>query len=82
MYFYLLQNWQNSKRNSPLWEQYIERLSEYMESSGKGYKNHAATIRRWANADKKKEEPPVRNRVYGVEEKPYDRDYRRSPGGH
>ena len=36
-----------------LWEQYIERLSEYMESSGKGYKNHAATIRRWANADKK-----------------------------
>ena len=65
-----------------LWEQYIERLSEYMESSGKGYKNHAATIRRWANADKRKEEPPVRNRDYGVEEKPYDRDYRRSPGGH
>ena len=45
-----------------LWEQYIERLSEYMESSGKGYKNHAATIRCWANADKKKEEPPARNR--------------------
>ena len=38
------------------WEQYIERLSEYMESSGKGYKNHAATIRRCVNADKKKEE--------------------------
>lgn len=51
-----------------LWEQYIERLSEYMESSGKGYKNHAATIRRWANADKKKEEPPARNRDYSVEE--------------
>ena len=49
-------------------EQYIERLSEYMESSGKGYKNHAATIRRWANADKKKEEPPARNRDYSVEE--------------
>ena len=51
-----------------LWEQYIERLSEYMESSGKGYKNHAATIRRWANADKKKEEVPARNRDYSVEE--------------
>jgi hypothetical protein len=51
-----------------LWEQYIERLSEYMESSGKGYKNHAATIRRWANADKKKEEPSARNRDYSVEE--------------
>ena len=51
-----------------LWEQYIERLSEYMESSGKGYKTHAATIRRWANADKKKEEPPARNRDYSVEE--------------
>ena len=50
-------------------EQYIERLSEYMESSGKGYKNHAATIRRWANADKKKEEPPARNRDYSVEER-------------
>jgi len=35
-----------------LWEQCIERLSEYMESSGKGYKNHAATIRHWANADR------------------------------
>ena len=39
-----------------------------MEFSGKGYKNHAATIRRWANADKKKEELPVRNRDYSVEE--------------
>ena len=68
MYFYLPQNWQNSRRNSSLWEHYIERLSEYMESSGKGYKNHAATIRRWANADKKKEEPPARNRDYSVEE--------------
>jgi len=36
-----------------LWEQYIERLSEYMESSEKRYKNHAVTIRRWANTDKK-----------------------------
>ena len=30
---------------------YIEKLSAYMASSGKRYKNHAATIRRWAEAD-------------------------------
>lgn len=30
----------------------IERLSEYMASSGKPYKNHLATIRNWAKKDK------------------------------
>ena len=34
------------------WEQRIERLSEYIESSGKSYKNHLATIRVWARKDK------------------------------
>lgn len=37
-----------------VWEQYIEKLSAYMESTGKTYKSHAATIRRWADEDKKK----------------------------
>ena len=32
---------------------YIEKLSAYMASSGKRYKNHAATIRRWAETDGK-----------------------------
>lgn len=36
------------------WEDYTERLSEYMASTGKKYKNHAATIRRWASEDRKK----------------------------
>lgn len=36
----------------------IERLSEYIASSGKRYKNHLATLRSWARADKTK--PPVR----------------------
>ena len=41
------------------WQNRIERLSEYMASSGKSYKNHLATIRSWARKDKpKKEEPP------------------------
>ena len=35
------------------WQDRIERLSEYIESSGKKYKNHLATIRSWARKDKK-----------------------------
>lgn len=33
------------------WQQRIERLSEYMASTGKSYKNHLATIRNWAKRD-------------------------------
>ena len=29
-----------------VWQEYIERMSEYMASTGKIYKSHAATIRR------------------------------------
>lgn len=34
------------------WEERIERLSYYMESKGKSYKNHLATIRNWARRDR------------------------------
>ncbi len=34
------------------WGNRIQRLSEYMASSGKSYKNHLATIRNWARRDK------------------------------
>ena len=51
-----------------VWEQYIEKLSEYMASTGKRYQSHAATIRRWAGEDAKKAAPPTRNRDYSVEE--------------
>ena len=37
-----------------LWQQYVEKLSEYMASTGKTYQNHAATIRRWAVEDRRK----------------------------
>ena len=37
------------------WQQRIERLSEYIASSGKSYKNHLATIRAWARKDKQSE---------------------------
>ena len=51
-----------------LWKSYVERLSEYMASTGKSYRNHAATIRRWAAEDKKKTAPQGRNRDYSVQE--------------
>ena len=37
-----------------VWQEYIERLSEYMASTGKTYKSHTATIRRWAKEDRRK----------------------------
>ena len=37
------------------YQERIERLSEYMASTGKSYKNHLATIRNWARKDKKPE---------------------------
>ena len=37
-----------------VWQEYIERLSEHMASTGKTYKSHAATLRRWAKEDRRK----------------------------
>lgn len=33
------------------WQERIDRLSTYMDGSGKSYKNHLATIRNWARRD-------------------------------
>ena len=51
-----------------VWGQYIEKLSEYMASTGKRYQSHAATIRRWASEDARKAAPSTRNRDYSVKE--------------
>ena len=51
-----------------VWREYIERLSEYMASTGRTYKNHAATIRRWIADDRRKAAPPARDRDYSVKE--------------
>lgn len=40
------------------WQHYIDRLSEYMASTGKQYKSHLATIRRWAADDGKQSGMP------------------------
>lgn len=37
------------------WQSRIENLSEYIASSGKSYKNHLATIRKWAKFDAEKQ---------------------------
>jgi predicted phage replisome organizer len=39
------------KDSYPDWQDRIERLSEYIASSGKRYKSHYATIRAWAKKD-------------------------------
>ena len=46
------------------WQEYIERLSGYMASTGKHYQNHAATIINWARQDN----PPSRQSIYESEE--------------
>lgn len=39
------------------YQERIERVSEYMASTGKSYKDYLATIRRWARQDQKKQQP-------------------------
>lgn len=51
-----------------LFAEYIERVSEYMESNGKRYKNHAATIRRWIREDAEKQHKTGYDRDYSVKE--------------
>lgn len=46
------------RSEQPNIDRLIDRLSEYMETSGKSYVNHFATLRQWAREDSTKE--PVR----------------------
>ena len=48
------------------YEKRIERLSEYIASTGKSYKNHLATIRSWARKDKS--ENQKRHSIHCVDE--------------
>lgn len=43
------------KAEYPDWSERIDRLSEYVASSGKAYKSHYATIRAWARREAKSE---------------------------
>jgi hypothetical protein len=44
-------------KECPKAEYYIERLSEYIENTGKKYASHLTTMRKWWDEDKKKETP-------------------------
>ena len=48
------------------WELRIERLSEYIASKGAKYKSHYATIRSWANRDKKQPDTAARGKRQAV----------------
>ena len=39
------------------WSYYVEKLSEYIASTGRQYQSHAATIRRWAAEDMRRQAP-------------------------
>lgn len=52
----------------PTLEQYIEKLSAYMASTGKRYQSHAATIRSWALRDGAQRMPTPQKRVYECRE--------------
>lgn len=47
------------------WQDRIERLSSYMASSGKKYKNFLATIRNWAKRDRQAAQPQRGGESYG-----------------
>ena len=45
------------KKEFPDWQERIDRLSSYIASTGKKYKNHLATIRNWARKEESNEKP-------------------------
>lgn len=57
------------------WEERIERLSSYMASSGKSYKNHLATIRNWARRDRDGSKVGVSRETSSGFSKKVDADY-------
>lgn len=57
------------------WEERIERLSAYMASTGKSYKNHLATIRNWARRDKEERKNTVSHEITSGFDKKIDSDY-------
>lgn len=57
------------------WEQRIERLSYYMESTGKTYKNHLATIRNWARRDRDAKRGTVSRKTTSGFDKKIDAGY-------
>ena len=57
------------------WEERVERLSAYMASTGKTYKNHLATIRNWARRDRSGNKVGVSRETTSGFDKKIDADY-------
>lgn len=57
------------------WEERVERLSSYMASTGKIYKNHLATIRNWARRDRGGNKACVSRETSSGFDKKIDADY-------
>lgn len=57
------------------WEERVERLSSYMASTGKSYKNHLATIRNWARRDRSGNKVGVSRETSSGFNKKVDADY-------
>lgn len=57
------------------WEERIERLSAYMASTGKTYKNHLATIRNWARRDREEKRGTVSRETSSGFDRKIDADY-------
>lgn len=56
------------------WEERIERLSAYMASTGKTYKNYLATIRNWARRDSEARKKTSRNESHWQKTEEEERD--------
>ena len=56
------------------YEDRINRLSSYMRSTGKSYKDHLCTIRNWARKDKEKSQATGKNTQAGMMTREYDMD--------
>lgn len=61
------------------WEKRIERLSEYMASTGKSYKSHLATIRAWARKDNNQQAQQQQEDRYAKWERMQDYVQKRDP---
>ena len=63
------------KAEYPDYAERIERLSSYIESTGKSYKSHYATIRNWARKDKETTpKTSSKNGFHNFSQRNYDYD--------
>lgn len=70
--FLTKEEYEKLKAQFPDYLERIDRLSEYIASSGKSYKSHYAVILTWARKDKQDKKPNKRGSVYSTEGASFD----------